>query len=52
MLAEIKKPTKKMKSGLPDKFVAMAHPKYLYHKFEMDAEGLQNRVLRMLEVKH
>ena len=31
--------------GVPDRFVAMAHAPYLYHKFGFDADGLKQRML-------
>jgi len=34
--------------GLNDTFVAMAHAGYLYHQFEIDAEGLEENMLKML----
>lgn len=37
--------------GIPDIFETMAHPKYLYHKFGYDAEGLENCMLKLLNKK-
>lgn len=34
--------------GVPDKFVAMAHAEYLYHRFGMDAEGLSVAMTKMM----
>lgn len=38
-------------AGIDDTFVAMAHAGYLYHYFELDCEGLKNRMLRLLGIK-
>ncbi len=35
-------------AGIPDKFVAMAHPSYLYHQFGYDAEGLEKTILSLM----
>lgn len=35
--------------GINDEFVAMAHAGYLYHHFGIDAEGLKNSMLEMLD---
>ncbi|MBQ0027426.1 MAG: transketolase family protein [Lachnospiraceae bacterium] len=34
--------------GIPDEYVAMAHPGYLYNKFGLDAEGLCKTMTEML----
>ena len=34
--------------GIPDKFVAMAHAGYLYQKFGMDSEGLEQQMLNLI----
>lgn len=35
--------------GIDDRFVAMAHADYLYHLFEIDAEGLEKNMLELLQ---
>ncbi len=37
-------------SGIPDKFVAMAHAPYLYHEFGYDEEGLITAMKELLEI--
>lgn len=37
--------------GYHDEFVAMAHAPYLYHKYEYDAEGLYQNMMKLLEKK-
>lgn len=37
--------------GIDDRYVAMAHPKYLYHEFGIDADGLEKAMIEMLEGK-
>lgn len=39
--------TKFKNIGYPDKFVAMAHAPYLYHKFGYDAEGLETAMMSL-----
>ena len=34
--------------GIPDKFFAMGHAPYLYHKFGYDTEGIVNNMLELL----
>ncbi len=41
--------TKFRNIGIDDKFVAMAHAPYLYHKFGYDADGLYGAMKSMLE---
>lgn len=35
--------------GIPDKFEAMAHAKYLYNKYYLDAEGIVKEMLSLME---
>ncbi len=35
--------------GIPDRFVPMAHAKYMYHKFSLDTEGLTTKMKSMLQ---
>lgn len=35
--------------GIPNKFIAMAHAPYLYHKFGYDVDGLESHVIKLLE---
>ena len=48
VIAENNLNTKFVNVGVKDKFVAMAHAKYLYHYFGMDAEGLERTMLDLL----
>ncbi len=34
--------------GIPDRFEAMAHAPFLYHKFMLDAEGIEETMINML----
>lgn len=36
-------------AGIPDEYVAMAHPGYLYSKFGLDSEGLCKTMIEMLK---
>lgn len=36
-------------AGIPDRFVAMAHAPYLYHEFGYDTEGLEKKMIELLE---
>ena len=34
--------------GIPDKFFAMAHAQYLYKKFSLDTDGIENEIRSLL----
>lgn len=49
VLAEEEIPVRFKNIGIPDKFVAMAHAPYLYHRFDLDADGLEKAMMSLLE---
>ena len=50
VLAEEGLSVKYLNIGIPDQFVAMAHAPYLYHLFGYDTEGLETKMLELLEI--
>ena len=49
VIAEKNLNTQFVNVGVNDEFVAMAHAGYLYHSFEMDADGLEGKMLHLMK---